>query len=111
MIYDRILEIAFSLSFVASFIAAIFLFGQLADSAEQKTGFNSPRYLGALLLGFLAGVLADAVLSFLSESGGAAGLSWFWPFLGVEIAVGTTIISAILYFLFKGSQERQDPAA
>ena len=111
MIYDRILEIVFSLSFAAGFIAAILLFGQLADTVEQKKGFNSPKYLGALLLGFLAGVIAEAVLSFLSETGSTSGLSWFWPLLGMEIAIGTIVISAILYFLFKGAREGQDSAS
>lgn len=111
MIYEQFLEIVFCVSFIAAFFTGITLFGHLTGSGGPKKGdFNSPKYLGGLLLGFLGGVIAVTVLAFLSETGGSGGLSWLWPYLALENATGTMIIAAIVYVLLKGARELQNPA-
>ena len=111
MINERLFEIVFGLSFVTTFIVVVMLFSYIGAVRPKTRDLNSPKYLGALLLGFLSGIAAETALSLFSEVSEANGLSWFWPYLAVELAAGTLIVAAIFFFLLKGTQEGQNPAS
>jgi H+/Cl- antiporter ClcA len=106
--YDRLVEIAFGASFIANFLVSLAVFGYLARTKTKKTrDINSPIYLAGLMLGFLGGILGDTLVALLAEYREQAALSWFWPWIFIEILAGTAIIAVILYFLLRGRLEEE----
>ena len=104
--YEVLIEISFGISFVANLIISLVVFGRLtSDKKPVIRDLNSPGYLGALLLGFLGGILSDTFLAAFSDIRVQGSLSWFWPWIALEFLLGSAIIGIILYFLFRGSME------
>lgn len=102
--------VVFGISFILNFIAGVTIIGRLTrlpGSKEKKTDYNSPRFIGGLLLGFFGGVMANVFLTlffewalFGSES------SYGWEAFAV-IGLAGSIITTILYFMVKVDIDRQ----
>ena len=101
---DRLVELVFGISFVVNFLIGILAFAYLTGIKEKTQEYNSPKYLASLLIGFLGGILGETFLTSLSEFSEQGQLSWFWPGVVFEVAIGTLVIFAILYFLLIGAR-------
>ena len=111
MSYDRLIELAFGISFLVNFFIGMLLFDSLSGTRKRDRDLNSPKYLASLLLGFLGGILAETGLTSLLELGDQGQLSWVWPGLLLEVAIGTTIIFVLLYFLLLGARTKDTATA
>ena len=112
--YEFWISMVFGISFVLNFFVGLTIIGRLTRSSgskEKETDYNSPRFIGGLLLGFFGGVMANVFLTIFFEwsSGGSASAYGWESFLVIGFA--SSLITAILYFMVKVDIDRQALAA
>lgn len=100
----------FGISFILNFIAGVTIIGWLTrspGSRERKTDYNSPRFVGGLLLGFFGGVMANVFLTLFYEWAlPGSESSYGWDSFAV-IGLAGSCITTILYFMVKVDLDRQ----
>ncbi len=108
--YEFWISVVFGISFILNFIAGVSIIGRLTrlpGSNVKKTDYNSPRFIGGLLLGFFGGVMANVFLTLFFEWALSGSESSYGGESFAIIGFAGCIITTILYFMVKVDIDRQ----
>jgi len=106
--YEFWISMVFGISFVINFLVGITAIGRLTRGPRPAArDYNSPRFIGGLLLGFFGGVMANVFLTLFFEGPAPGNIpAYGWMAWAVVVLAGGIIIT-ILYFMVKVELDRK----
>ena len=107
--YEFWISVVFGVSFVINFLVGIMAIGRLTSvpGSAAARDYNSPRFIGGLLLGFFGGVMANVFLTLLLEGINPGIITGYGLEAWAVILLAGCVITTILYFMVKVDLDRQ----